>query len=31
MIWPDGTKYVGQFEKGKRSGFGVITFANGTK
>jgi hypothetical protein len=30
MKWADGSVYEGQWEKGKRSGHGTLTFSNGT-
>ena len=29
MRWPDGSKYVGEFENGKMNGQRIITWANG--
>jgi hypothetical protein len=31
MRWPDGSKYVGEFENGKMNGQGIKTWANGDK
>ena len=31
LIWPDGTRYVGGFENGKRSGRGTIFWQEGSR
>ena len=31
MLWPDGTKYIGQFENNKREGVGRMLWQNSQK
>ena len=29
FVWPDGSKYIGNWEDGKRNGQGFYTFSDG--
>ena len=31
MIYPDGRKYVGEFQYGERNGHGTLTYPDGRK